>query len=123
MASIALRDPQELKELLPDLKWGLQASIEILELVSTFDFPDLEMDYDNVSLKHPKEFPMNDGTVFSSKGPDIPVEEYEQHYQEVHAKQSTALHSVRLPDETPYLVGPLARLNNCFDQLTPTAKR
>ncbi len=115
--------PQELKELLPDLKWGLQASIEILELVSSFDFPDLEMDYDNVSLKHPKEFPMNDGTVFSSKGPDIPVEEFEQHYEEVHAKQSNALHSVRLPDRTPYLVGPLARLNNCFDQLTPTAKR
>ncbi len=115
--------PEALKEMLPDLKWGLQASIEILELVSTFDFPDLEMDYDCVSLKHPKEFPMNDGKVFSSKGPEIPVEEYEQNYQEFHAKQSTALHSARLPDRTPYLVGPLARVNNCFDQLTPTAKR
>ena len=80
--------PQQLKALLPDLKWGLQASIEVLELVSGFDFPDLEMNYDCVSLKHPKEFPMNEGNVCSSKGLEIPVEKYEEHYQEVHAKQS-----------------------------------
>jgi coenzyme F420-reducing hydrogenase alpha subunit len=28
-----------------------------------------------------------------------------------------------LPDESTYFVGPLARLNNCFDQLSPKAKR
>jgi coenzyme F420-reducing hydrogenase alpha subunit len=28
-----------------------------------------------------------------------------------------------LPAEKPYLVGPLARLNLCFDQLSPTAKQ
>ena len=43
--------------------------------------------------------------------------------RKLHVKQSNALHSVRLPEMTPYLVGPLARVNNCFDQLTPTAKR
>jgi coenzyme F420-reducing hydrogenase alpha subunit len=37
--------------------------------------------------------------------------------------QSTALHSVILPDGKSYLVGPLARLNLCFDDLSPTAKR
>jgi coenzyme F420-reducing hydrogenase alpha subunit len=37
--------------------------------------------------------------------------------------QSTALHSVMLPDEKNYLVGPLARINLCFDQLPPTALR
>jgi coenzyme F420-reducing hydrogenase alpha subunit len=37
--------------------------------------------------------------------------------------QSTALHSVTLPDEKSYLVGPLARVNLCFDQLSPSAKR
>jgi coenzyme F420-reducing hydrogenase alpha subunit len=37
--------------------------------------------------------------------------------------QSTALHSVMLPEAKSYLVGPLARINLCFDQLTPTAKR
>lgn len=115
--------PGALKALLPDLKWGLQASIETLQLVSKFDFPDLEMDYDCVSVKHPTEYPMNEGRIASTSGLDIAMEEYEQHFQERHMPQSTALHSVMLPAETSYLVGPLARVNMCFDQLSPTAKR
>ena len=108
--------------LLPDLKWGLQASIDTLALVSAFDFPDLEMDYDCVSVKHPTEFPMNEGRIASTSGLDIAMEEYEQHFEERHVPQSTALHSVMLPAETSYLVGPLARVNLCFDQLSPTAQ-
>jgi coenzyme F420-reducing hydrogenase alpha subunit len=112
-----------LHALLPDLKWGLQASVETLELVSRFEFPDLEMDYDCVSVKHPTEYPMNDGRIVSTSGLDIPVEEYEQHFEERHMPQSTSLHSVMLPAEKSYLVGPLARINLCFDQLSPMAKR
>ncbi|MGC8642815.1 MAG: nickel-dependent hydrogenase large subunit, partial [Isosphaeraceae bacterium] len=33
------------------------------------------------------------------------------------------LHCVMLPGRKSYLVGPLARINLCFDQLMPTAKR
>ena len=76
-----------------------------------------------VSLKHPDEYPMNEGRIVSSAGLDIPMEQYEDHYAERHVKQSTALHSVRLPGETSYLVGPLARVNLCFDQLSPVARR
>ena len=113
----------QLKAMLPDLEWALQASIDTLHLVSSFDYPDHEMDYEHVSLKHPTEFPMNDGRVVSSRGLDIPVEEYEKHFEEVHVPQSNALHSVKLPDRTHYLVGPLPRVNLCFDQLTPIAKK
>jgi sulfhydrogenase subunit alpha len=116
-------DVRKLKALLPDLEWGLQASIETLELVSQFSFPDLEVDYECVSLKHPEEFPLNQGRIVTTSGLDIAMEEYEQHFDERHMKQSTALHSVKLPEEKPYLVGPLARLNLCFDQLLPTAKK
>lgn len=112
-----------LRALLPDLEWAMQASIDTLKLVSSFDFPELEIDYEFVSVKHPNEYPMNEGNIASSTGLNVPVEQYEQHFQERHAKQSTALHSVRLPGETTYLVGPLARINLCFDQLSPTAKR
>jgi coenzyme F420-reducing hydrogenase alpha subunit len=116
-------DRDALKRLLPDLEWGIQASIDTLELVSKFDFPDLELNYECVALKHPGEFPMNEGRIVSTSGLDIPVEEYERHFEERHMPQSTALHSVLLPDAKSYLVGPLARMNLCFDQLTPTAKR
>jgi coenzyme F420-reducing hydrogenase alpha subunit len=112
-----------LKRLLPDLEWGIQASIETLTLVSEFEFPDLELDYECVALKHPEEYPMNEGRVVSTSGLDIPVEEYELHFEERHMPQSTALHSVMLPEAKSYLVGPLARVNLCFDQLTPIAKR
>ena len=112
-----------LKALLPDLQWGLQASRETLELVSTFTFPDLEVDYECVSVKHSTEYPMNEGRIVSTSGLDIPVEEYERFFQERHMPQSTALHSVKLPEEKPYLVGPLARMNLCFDQLAPQAKQ
>jgi len=112
-----------LRALLPDLEWALQASIDTLKLVSTFEFPDLEIDYEMVCLKHPDEYPLNDGHVVSSTGLDVPVEEFEAHFEERHVPQSTALHSVRLPGETPYLVGPLPRVNLCFDQLSPTARR
>jgi coenzyme F420-reducing hydrogenase alpha subunit len=112
-----------LKRLLPELEWGLQAAIETLELVSTFEFPDLELDYECVSLKHPNEYPMNEGRIVSTSGLDIAAEEYEQCFEERHMPQSTALHSVMLPAAKSYLVGPLARINLCFDQLAPTARR
>jgi sulfhydrogenase subunit alpha len=114
---------ETLKKMLPDLEWGLAAAIETLELVSSFEFPDLEMDYDCVSVKHPNEYPMNEGRIVSTSGLDIPVEQYEQYFEERHMPQSTALHSVLLPEGKSYLVGPLARINLCFDQLAPMAKR
>jgi coenzyme F420-reducing hydrogenase alpha subunit len=112
-----------LRRLLPDLEWGLAASIETLELVSKFDFPDLQRDYECVSVKHPEEYPMNEGRIVSTSGLDIAMEEYDEHFQEQHMPQSTALHSVMLPEAKSYLLGPLARINLCFDQLAPTAKR
>jgi coenzyme F420-reducing hydrogenase alpha subunit len=112
-----------LKNLLPDLRWGLQASVDTLRLVAGFHFPKLDLDYEMVSLRHPSEYPMNEGHVVTSSGLDIPVEDYEKHFQERHVAHSTALQSVKLPEETPYLVGPLSRANLCFDQLSPTAKR
>jgi coenzyme F420-reducing hydrogenase alpha subunit len=114
---------RDLKALLPDLQWGLEASIEVLKLVASFDFPDLNVDYECVGLQDPHEYPMNEGRVVATSGLNVPVEEYEQHFQERHMRQSTALHSVKIPQRKSYLVGPLARINLCFDQLSPIAKR
>jgi coenzyme F420-reducing hydrogenase alpha subunit len=113
----------ELRRHLPDLQWGLQAALDTCQLVVGFEFPDLEMDYECVCVKHPQEFPMNEGRIASTGGLDIPMEEYEQHFAERHMPQSTALHSVMLPENKSYLVGPLARVNLCHEQLTPAARR
>jgi coenzyme F420-reducing hydrogenase alpha subunit len=116
-------DPKALHALLPDLEWGLQAAVETLRWVSRFEYPELEMDYALVALKHPYEYPMNEGRVVSSSGLDIAVEEYETYFEERHVERSNALHSLMLPARIPYLVGPLARFNLCFDQLMPAARR
>jgi len=115
--------PGQLRALLPELEWGLQASIDTLRLVAGFDFPILEQDYELVCLKHPGEYPMNEGRVVASSGLNVPVEEYEGYFEERQVKHSNALHSVLLPGAKSYLVGPLARLNLCFDQLSSTARR
>jgi coenzyme F420-reducing hydrogenase alpha subunit len=112
-----------LQALLPDLRWGLQAAVETLHLVAGFDFPNLDLDYEFVCLQHPDEYPLNEGNIVSSSGLNVPAEHYETHFQERQVPHSTSLHSVMLPDEKPYLVGPLARMNLCFDRLSPTARR
>lgn len=113
----------ELCGLLGDLQWGLEASLDLVGLVAGFDFPDFEQDYECVALRDAGEYPMNRGRVASSGGLDIAVEEYEGRFEERHVPQSTALHSVLLPDAKPYLVGPLARLNLCRERLPPRARQ
>jgi coenzyme F420-reducing hydrogenase alpha subunit len=115
--------PSQLQALLPDLEWGLQASIETLHLVAGFDFPTLDVDYEFVALRDSDEYPMNHGRIVSSGGLDIPVTDFEQHFREEHLPQSTALHCVMLPEAKNYLVGPLARVNLCYEQLPPIARR
>jgi sulfhydrogenase subunit alpha len=113
----------ELKALLPDLEWGWQASLDVVDWVSQFDFPDLAIDYESVSLVHPDEYPMNHGEIVSSAGLRVAMEAFEEHFAERHMPQSTALHCVRLPAESSYLVGPLARMNLAWTQLMPSARK
>jgi coenzyme F420-reducing hydrogenase alpha subunit len=113
----------DMRAMLPDLQWGLAAAVETFRWAAGFDFPTLEVEYETVSLRHPSEYPMNEGKIVSSRGLDIPAEEYERHFREEHIAHTTALHSVIVPGDRPYLVGALARVNLCFDQLSPTAKR
>jgi len=104
-----------------NLKWGRDKAIETVKLTSTFEFPDLEVPYEYVSLNHPSEYPMLGDRFITSHGLDIAVREYEFHFEERHIGHSNALHSV-LKGLGAYHVGPLARYNLNFDKLTPLAK-
>jgi coenzyme F420-reducing hydrogenase alpha subunit len=111
----------QLRELVPDLEWALEASRETVEWSSTLEFPNFEQDYEFVALRHPDEYPFNEGRLVSSRGLDIDAAEYEDHFVELHVKHSNALHSV-LRGRGSYLVGPLARFNLNFDRLPPIAQ-
>ena len=81
-----------------------------------FAFPDFERDYEFVALRHPDEYPMNEGRIVSSRGLDIAVADYDSEFEERHVAHSTALQSV-LKRRGSYLVGPLARYSLNFDRL------
>ncbi len=82
-----------------------------------FDFPDKERDYTLVALKHPDEYPMNEGRIVSNRGLDIPVEEYNAHFREEHVAHSNALQGF-MTDGGAYLCGPMARFATSFDLMS-----
>jgi sulfhydrogenase subunit alpha len=115
--------PEEMTGLLPGLQWGREAAIATARWVATFDFLDIEHDYDFVALHHADEYALNEGRIVSSSGLDIGVAEYEQHFVEQQVPHSTALHSIRVGSNRPYFVGPLARIALNRDQLRPVARQ
>ena len=98
-----------------DLQDALEDARALLQWTSAFDFPDDQQDFTTVALQHPDEYPMNEGRIVSSRGLDMAIADYQQHFQETHAPHSTALHSHL--DGEPYLVGPLARINLNYAKL------
>jgi sulfhydrogenase subunit alpha len=115
-------DPAMLTALLPELEWSLEAAQAAVKWAITLPYPQLELDYDFVSLHHPQEYAVINGEVWSSKGDHVSVSEYETRYLEEHVKHSNALHS-HTKDGGNYLVGPLARLNLNHAQLMPLAQK
>ena len=108
----------DLVRLAERLKWARDAALETVRWVAEFPFPDFEQDYEFVALRHPDEYPFNHGRLVSSKGLNIRVREYDQHFVEEQVPHSNALHSV-LKTGGAYFVGPMARYNLNFDKLAP----
>lgn len=114
-------DVPPLKALLPDLEWGLEAARECVRWAATLPYPELDVDYEYVALHHPEEYSVIEGEIWSSKGSQLPIAEYERGYIEQHVKHSNALHGLTA-ERTPYLVGPISRLNLNHKQLLPQAQ-
>jgi sulfhydrogenase subunit alpha len=117
------RAPQkpQLRALEEDLKWARDASVETARWVANFTFPDFQRNYEFVALRHPSEYPLNEGRVVSNKGLNIPLSDYEHHFAEEHVQHSNALHSA-VQERGAYFVGPLARYNLNFEKLSPLAQ-
>ena len=112
---------QELSSLSEKIKWARDAALETVRWVGTLPFPDFEQDYVFVALQHPGEYAIIEGTLVSNKGLNIPISEFENHFQEEHVKHSTSLHAA-IKGRGAYHVGPLARFNLNFEKLSPLAQ-
>lgn len=115
-----LPDPDALHALEPELTRALGEAEELFEWLRGFSFPQFERDYELVALRHPTEYPMNEGRLASTAGLDCAVEDWNAHIVEEQVPHSTALHA-RLRQRAAYHVGPLARFALNFERLHPRA--
>lgn len=111
----------ELQPLAEQLIASRDFALEAIRLVARLDYPDLERDYDFVALRHPDEVPLNEGHIATSRGLDVPVTQFRDHFEEIHVEHSNALHG-QLKGGGAYLVGPLARVNLNWDRYPEPVK-
>ncbi|WP_428264975.1 Ni/Fe hydrogenase subunit alpha [Haliangium sp.] len=94
---------------------------ETVAWTSTLPMPGFEQNYVAVALVG-DEYPLEWGDRFAVSGRGtFAVDEFEEVCHETQAPHSHAL-QCRLRDGTPYICGPLARLNHCHDTLHPRAR-
>ena len=111
----------ELRPLGEQLEWARDRRSSSLRFAGGLTFPDFEQDYEFVALRHPDEYPLNEGRLVSSRGLDIAVSEYENHFVEEHvaARERAALDGRSRAASTSS--GPLARYTLNFDRLRRSA--
>ncbi len=111
----------ELRRLRPRLEIALDHALATVTWLATLDYPDDELDVELVALRHPAEYPMNEGRIASTRGLDIAVADFDTEFVESQQPHSNALQAHRKGGD-PYLTGPLARYSLNFDVLGPPAR-
>ncbi len=104
---------KSLTSLLPELEKAYEESLQAIRWSASLEFGDPVVDTEFVSLGNAAEYPMNEGRVVSTAGLDASFEDFLGSVQEYQVDYSTALHSgvKREGTVSPYIVGPLSRLN------------
>jgi coenzyme F420-reducing hydrogenase alpha subunit len=113
--------PAEVSALRAKLHDAVPLAEALVQWTASLALPHVKQDFINVALRHPDEYPFNEGRIAASDGLDIGIGEYEAHFAESHVPHSTALYSHYRGQ--PYLVGPLARLNLNLDRLPNAVRR
>jgi coenzyme F420-reducing hydrogenase alpha subunit len=99
---------------------ALDIAQQTVALVAAFEPPVFEARRLLVSLRHPTDYPMNEGRIVSSDGLDLPATAWEQAFREEQVEGTSALHA-RTRGGEAYLLGPTARIALAGDRLHPLA--
>lgn len=110
----------DMRTMAEQLRRALDDALATVEWVAGFEFPDLAVDHEFLALTG-ERYPLEDGLIARSDGPDFPVAEFSDHVRETHVRHSTALHSTL--DGRRHLTGPLARYALNYDLLSPLARQ
>jgi sulfhydrogenase subunit alpha len=110
----------DLDPLRASLDTALADALETMRWTASLAPPAYERDPRLVSLRHPDEYPMNDGRIVSSDGIDVAAGDWPRVFREEQVSWSNALQA-RAADGIPYLLGPTARVVLAGDRLHPEA--
>jgi len=106
----------ELRRLRGPLAHALDIALATVDLVASLEPPEFRRDARLVALRHPAEYPMNEGRITSTDGLDIDAAAWPTEFQERQVSWSHALQS-RSRDDRPYLLGPSSRITLASGQL------
>jgi sulfhydrogenase subunit alpha len=96
-------------------------ALQTVDLVAGLPTPDFRRDARLVALRHPVEYPMNEGRIVSTDGLDIPAQEWRAAFGESQVPWSHALQA-HAADGRPYLLGPASRVVLDAGMLHPLAR-
>ncbi|MCX7794704.1 MAG: Ni/Fe hydrogenase subunit alpha [Thermodesulfovibrionales bacterium] len=115
---------EELLKLLPELENLFEDSLRMIRWASELRFNIKEKEYEFISLGKAGEYPMNYGSVVTSSGREMEMEEFMNSIKEFQKPYSTALFSgLRGKDDLrTYIVGPLSRINLNYELLPDVIK-
>jgi coenzyme F420-reducing hydrogenase alpha subunit len=111
---------RELDELRRELDTAVEQSLATVRLVASWDPPALDHPQPLVAMRHPTEYPYNDGRIVSSDGLDLAPGAWGDAFAERQVEDTHALHA-RTHDGRAYLLGPTARITLAAGQLHPLA--
>jgi sulfhydrogenase subunit alpha len=113
---------RSLRAFLPRIEDALGEILAVADLVAPLEMPELPRDAELAAMVHPDEYAVTHGSMASTRGRSWTFEEYEDVTREIHVAHSNALHSVFADTDTPYFLGPLARVLLNEGHLTPLTR-
>lgn len=111
----------ELRAVLKDFWEVKRCARSLLEWVLGLPMPEHRADFEYVSLRGDREYPILRGRVVSNRGLDIPEDSLEEHLSVEQVKYSTSLR-YRIKGRDAYVTGPIARYNNNYKLLKPEVR-
>jgi coenzyme F420-reducing hydrogenase alpha subunit len=108
----------ELDGVRPSLERAIALAEATVRFAAELEFPAVEEGYEYVALRHPTEYPMNEGEIVSTTGLRLAPERFAEAFEEVQVPYSNAYHVLHRGSGA-YLVGPLARWAINHDRAPP----
>jgi sulfhydrogenase subunit alpha len=112
----SIPDPEEVGEILEQLKSIRHDAEQVVRDVADFQFPAFHAPCEHVALDQAEQYAINEGRIVSDQGMDISVDDYDAHFTEWEVPYAFAKQSA-IAGEAIFRVGALARLNNKFANL------